>query len=85
LIMPWEADLVTLINYLKAETAEEQVKHALRYSREQSSWNPNHDRWFQDVGTRLNREGADPKRCEPLLKPAPLPPTSRECEPWTSE
>jgi hypothetical protein len=85
LIVPWEADLLTLIKYLKSETVEEQVKHALQYPREHSSWNPNHDRWFQDVGTRLIRAGADPKQCEPLLNQAPPPPFSREWVSWTSE
>ncbi len=87
---PWGDQPEVLISYLKADAIEERARHAARYARRTPMvlflyFTPDRGQWLKEVGMRLVREGADPKKCKPLLKPPPPPSPSREYESWTSE
>ena len=69
---------------MKAETIEGRLKYAPAYARRPFR-NPFRDDWPKEVGMRLIREGADPKRCKTLLKPPPGPPMSCELMSWPCE
>jgi hypothetical protein len=89
--VPWIAETETLIAFLKAETVDERLKHALAYKRMPFvlfQGERDRDEWVADVGRRLIRDGADPKQCEPLLRPAwdaTAQFTSREGISWAAE
>jgi hypothetical protein len=88
----WVAEARLLLDYLRAAGVEERTECAIRYAGRGyfgESWlrGQGAERWLQDVGKRLVREGADPNRCQPLLNPPADRPleyqgSSREAEPW---
>ncbi|NQT40422.1 MAG: hypothetical protein HQ581_23210 [Planctomycetes bacterium] len=87
----WTGDAEALVPYLKAETVEQRLKHALPLPQLLNTFcqRPRDmDQWTKDVGLRLIRQGADPKQCQPLLEPEkhrPPGPSSREEESWVAE